>query len=237
MAWVDCLGAGRKRRLTDAERHTVLAPVATPSPGRLSHDARGEVAAQDEERAAYWTLDAVTAVTRARTAVVRLSTDPSRDATTGCGDELGPVIPRIFPPTPGWSSDAYRTKAPLDDRHGPETTWVSGALRVRDGQALNSPPIAVRSASPLGSPTAGRNPGSGVDRHVRLAIVIAPLYTAFEERSSSTAGSLRRLQALGNRLRPSSDRLAQHGQILFRHLTQDQRKHRVHQGAECDQEG
>jgi len=46
------------------------------------------------------------------------------------------VIPRTFPPAPGWTKDGHRVKAPLDSRRGPEKIWVDGALRVRDGQAL-----------------------------------------------------------------------------------------------------
>jgi hypothetical protein len=46
------------------------------------------------------------------------------------------VIPRSFPPAPGWSADGHRIKAPLDYSRGPEKTWVYGALRVRDGKEL-----------------------------------------------------------------------------------------------------
>ncbi len=46
-----------------------------------------------------------------------------------CADELGPVIPRGFPPTPGWTPDGHRGKAPLDYSRGPEKTWVDGAPR------------------------------------------------------------------------------------------------------------
>jgi DDE superfamily endonuclease len=53
-----------------------------------------------------------------------------------CADELGPVIPRSFPPAPGWTPDGHRVKAVLDDGRGPEKTWVYGALRVADGQAV-----------------------------------------------------------------------------------------------------
>ena len=53
-----------------------------------------------------------------------------------CADELGPVIPRSFPPAPGWSADGHRVKAPLDYGRGPEKTWVYGALRVVDGQEV-----------------------------------------------------------------------------------------------------
>ncbi|MET7606609.1 transposase [Streptomyces avermitilis] len=53
-----------------------------------------------------------------------------------CADELGPVIPRTFPPAPAWSPDGHRIKAELDYSRGPEKTWVYGALRVRDGQQI-----------------------------------------------------------------------------------------------------
>ncbi|MER7929670.1 IS630 family transposase [Streptomyces sp. NPDC096057] len=53
-----------------------------------------------------------------------------------CADELGPVIPRTFPPAPAWSPDGHRIKAELDYSRGPEKTWVYGGLRVRDGQQI-----------------------------------------------------------------------------------------------------
>jgi hypothetical protein len=56
--------------------------------------------------------------------------------TVVCADELGPVIPRSFPPAPGWTTDGHRVKAPLDYGRGPEKTWVDGALRVGDGQEV-----------------------------------------------------------------------------------------------------
>jgi transposase len=46
------------------------------------------------------------------------------------------VTPRAFPPPPGWSADGHRLKVPLDYSRGPDKSWVYGALRVRDGQAL-----------------------------------------------------------------------------------------------------
>ncbi|KOU53093.1 transposase [Streptomyces sp. WM6378] len=46
---------------------------------------------------------------------------------------MGPVIPRAFPPAPGWSPDGHRIKNELDYSRGPEKTWVYGGLRVRDG--------------------------------------------------------------------------------------------------------
>ena len=56
--------------------------------------------------------------------------------TVVCADELGPVIPRSFPPAPGWTADGHRVKALLDYGRGPEKTWVYGALRVGDGQEV-----------------------------------------------------------------------------------------------------
>jgi hypothetical protein len=53
-----------------------------------------------------------------------------------CADELGPVIPRTFPPGPGRSPGGHRIKAELACARGPEKTWVYGGLRVRDGQEL-----------------------------------------------------------------------------------------------------
>jgi transposase InsO family protein len=53
-----------------------------------------------------------------------------------CADELGPVIPRTFPPASGWSPDGHRIKAPLEYSRGREKTWVYGALRVRDGHEI-----------------------------------------------------------------------------------------------------
>jgi hypothetical protein len=53
-----------------------------------------------------------------------------------CADELGPVIPRSFPPPPGWSPDGHRIKAPLEYSRGMDKTWVYGALRVGDGHEV-----------------------------------------------------------------------------------------------------
>jgi len=59
---------------------------------------------------------------------------PPAGSTTICTDELGPVVPRTFPPARGWSADGHRIKAPLEYLRGPEKTWIYGALRVRDGK-------------------------------------------------------------------------------------------------------
>jgi transposase len=67
---------------------------------------------------------------------VELYTAPPAGSTVICADELGPVIPRTFPPAPGWSPGGHRIKAPLEYARGPDKTWVYGGLRVADGQAI-----------------------------------------------------------------------------------------------------
>ncbi|MFD3614600.1 transposase [Streptomyces sp. NPDC058676] len=46
------------------------------------------------------------------------------------------MIPRTFPPAPGWPPDGHRIKSEVDYGRGPEKTSVYGALRVRDGHEL-----------------------------------------------------------------------------------------------------
>ena len=58
-------GAGRKPRITQAQRSQLLALVAGPPPGRLIRDATGELVAADATGPAVWTLDALTAAARA----------------------------------------------------------------------------------------------------------------------------------------------------------------------------
>ena len=67
---------------------------------------------------------------------MELYTAPPEGSTVICADELGPVIPRTYPPAPGWSPGGHRVKAPLEYSRGPEKTWIYGGLRVRDGQAV-----------------------------------------------------------------------------------------------------
>lgn len=81
--------------------------------------------------------------------------------TVVCADELGPVIPRTFPPAPGWSPDGHRIKAPLEYRRGTDKVWVYGALRVRDGQAITLPARSRNTAGyrQLLQAVADANPG------------------------------------------------------------------------------
>src|SRR5918994_198332 len=58
-------GAGRKPRISQAQRSQLIALVATPPPGRLVRDDTGELVASDAAGAAVWTLNALTASARA----------------------------------------------------------------------------------------------------------------------------------------------------------------------------
>ncbi|GGK95617.1 hypothetical protein Ppa06_64010 [Planomonospora parontospora subsp. parontospora] len=79
--------------------------------------------------------------------IVGLYTDPPEGAVVVCADELGPVVPRTFPPAPAWSGDGRRIKVPLECRRGSAKTWVYGALRVADGTAVTMTSPSRNSAS------------------------------------------------------------------------------------------
>jgi transposase len=58
-------GAGRKPRISQAQRSQLIALVAGPPPGRLVRDGTGELSAADPAGPAVWTLEALTAAARA----------------------------------------------------------------------------------------------------------------------------------------------------------------------------
>ena len=58
-------GAGRKPRISQAQRSQLMALVANPPPGWLVRDGAGELVAADAAGAAVRTLDALTAAARA----------------------------------------------------------------------------------------------------------------------------------------------------------------------------
>jgi transposase len=64
--FADRPGKGRKRRLSETERGTIIALVASEPPGRLVRRADGELAAADEQAVAHWTLDALAEAARER---------------------------------------------------------------------------------------------------------------------------------------------------------------------------
>jgi transposase len=52
-------GAGCKPRITEEERSKIIALVAKDPPGKLLTGSDGVLGAEDESKAAYWTLDAL----------------------------------------------------------------------------------------------------------------------------------------------------------------------------------
>lgn len=59
-------GAGRKPRLSQLARSTILALVKLPPPGKPTYALTGELAAPDPEAEAEWTLDTLTAAAQER---------------------------------------------------------------------------------------------------------------------------------------------------------------------------
>jgi transposase len=59
-------GAGRRRRITEAQRSAVIAMARSAPPGRLARDAAGELSADsnDERAPAQWTLDTLAQAAR-----------------------------------------------------------------------------------------------------------------------------------------------------------------------------
>jgi transposase len=55
-------GAGRKRRITEAERSAIIALARSEPPGRLARDGAGELSAEREDGPAQWTLDTLSQV-------------------------------------------------------------------------------------------------------------------------------------------------------------------------------
>ena len=60
----DLGGQGRKRRITESERSRIIGLLKKPAPGRLTVQAGGELAAEDECGPPEWTLDALAAEAR-----------------------------------------------------------------------------------------------------------------------------------------------------------------------------
>jgi len=57
-------GAGRKRRITEAQRSAVIAMARSVPPGRLARDAAGGLSADAEDGPAQWTLDTLSQAAR-----------------------------------------------------------------------------------------------------------------------------------------------------------------------------
>ena len=57
-------GAGRRRRITEAQRSAIIALARSEPPGRLARDGAGELSAEREDGPAQWTLDTLAQAAR-----------------------------------------------------------------------------------------------------------------------------------------------------------------------------
>src|SRR5689334_3186329 len=57
-------GAGRRRRITEAQRSAIIALARSAPPGRLERDGAGELSAENEDGPAQWTLDTLARAAR-----------------------------------------------------------------------------------------------------------------------------------------------------------------------------
>jgi transposase len=111
-------GAGRKRRITEAERSAIIALARSEPPGRLLRDGAGELSAEREDGPARWTLDTLSQVARDagiqvhRSQVRRILLAEkvhwrqTRSWATSTDPEFAPKEPR------SWSSTPPRRRAP-----------------------------------------------------------------------------------------------------------------------------
>ena len=111
-------GAGRKRRITEAQRSAIIALARSAPPGRLVHDVTGELSADDERAAAQWTLDTLAqaardaGITVGRSQVRRILRAEkvrwrrTRSWAVSADPEFAPKEPA------SWSSTPPRRKAP-----------------------------------------------------------------------------------------------------------------------------
>jgi transposase len=111
-------GAGRKRRVTEAQRSAIIAMARSLPPGQLARDATGELSAGDERGPAQWTLDTLAQTARdagiqvGRSQVRRILLAEkvrwrrTRSWTTSTDPEFAPKGPA------SWSSIPPRRRAP-----------------------------------------------------------------------------------------------------------------------------
>jgi transposase len=111
-------GAGRRRRITEAERSAIIALARSAPPGRLARDGAGELSAGREDGPAQWTLDTLAqaaqqAGIRVRRSQVRrillaekVRWRRTRSWATSTGPAFAPKGPR------SWSSTPPRRPAP-----------------------------------------------------------------------------------------------------------------------------
>ncbi len=114
----DRSGAGRKRRITEAQRPAIIAMARSVPSGRLARDAAGELSADGEDGPAQWTLDTLAraardaGITAGRSQVRRILLAEkvrwrrTRSWAASTDPEFAPKGPR------SWSSVPPRRRAP-----------------------------------------------------------------------------------------------------------------------------
>jgi transposase len=111
-------GAGRRRRITEAQRSAIIALARSVPPGRLDRDADGELSADDERGPGQWTLD--TLARAARDAGIAVSRSQVRRILLAekvrwrrTRSRAASADPEFAPKGPGsWSSTPPRRRAP-----------------------------------------------------------------------------------------------------------------------------
>ena len=111
-------GAGRKRRITEAQRSAIIALARSEPPGHLARDGAGELSADDERGPAQWTLDTLAqaardagiAVGRSQVRRILLAEKVRWRRTRSWATSTDP---EFAPKGPGsWSSTPPRRRAP-----------------------------------------------------------------------------------------------------------------------------
>src|SRR5689334_13900217 len=132
-------GAGRKRRVTEAQRSAIIAMARSLPPGQLARDATGELPAGDERGPAQRTLDTLARTARdagievgrsqvrriLRAEKVRWRRTRSQAASTDPESALkGPGSWSSIPPAAGLHRDLRRRARPGDPAHLPARTGL-----------------------------------------------------------------------------------------------------------------
>jgi transposase len=105
-------------------------------------------------------------------------------------DELGPVVPRTFPPAPGWSPEGHRINPALEYSRGSDKTWVCGGLRIREGHELS-----------CCAPSRNGEGWMGLLTRIARAHPRGPIRVVSDNPSGHTGGKVRRWLARHRRIR------------------------------------
>lgn len=153
--------AGRKPRLTQLERSKIIALVGKNPPGKLLTEPDGVLRAEDETKAAYWTLDAIAEA--AREIGIEISRSQVRRILLGEGVRWRNTRP--------WAQSSYLRSSPqkVQDRrtlHRPATELHSGLRR----RAWSGHAASLSSGSGMVARWASHQSASGVQPRSRQSV-------------------------------------------------------------------